>query len=190
MRLANRLGFSLALSVCAIVAPVRAQAPSDIPNLPDDSTVIAYLNQAIEWHRHRLAEEHLATDTADLLFLNNAKQMASQVLQLSFDFAKADAEMLAKQQSTAAASFEEQQLSQTQSLVQFADSAAAGVRQRQDDLQSLKQQLAKAVGRNRRQLEPCCLSTRAVRAAARERRTASPGEIAARRRLLRQDGGR
>jgi small-conductance mechanosensitive channel len=145
------LGFSLALAVSVIVVPLRAQAPSDIPNLPDSSAVIAYLNQAIEWNRHLLAEEQLATDPADLLFLNNARQMANQVLQLSFDFAKADAEMLAKQQSTTPTSVEKQP-SQAQSLMQLANSAAAEVRQRQDELQSLKQQLAKAVGHKRRQL--------------------------------------
>ena len=143
----------LALVVFSIAAPVRAQAPSGIPNLPDGNTVISYLNQAIEWHRQLVPEEQLASDPSDVLFVNDARQIANRALQLSFDFAKADAELLAKQQSPAPSTAEGQQPNQGQSLSQLAASAAAELRQRQAEVQSLRQQLAKAGGPKRRQLE-------------------------------------
>jgi len=140
------------LALLVVATPARVPAQAAVPNMPDAYAVLDYLNQAIDWHRHLLVEQQLATDPADVLFLDDAQQLANQVLQLSFDFAKADAELLAKQKSPAP-SDQGPQPSGPRSLSQVAASADAEVRQRQSELQSLKAQLATASGRKRQQLQ-------------------------------------
>ena len=148
-----RLERTIALTA-ALATMVWAQ-PAQAPNAPDGPAVIAYLNQSIDWHRQVSVEQQIANDPADVLFLNDARQLANQTLQLSFDFAKAEAELLAKTNPAAAtpATGDESQASAPQSLSQAAASAQAEVRERQADLERLKQQAAGARGRKRGDLE-------------------------------------
>ncbi len=65
--------------------------------LADDSTggptdVITFLNQTILWYRQLGAEQALANQPSDVIFLNDNRQMADQVVQLSFEFARARAQ--------------------------------------------------------------------------------------------------
>ncbi len=144
--------FSCALVVAVWLAAVMA---AQTPNLPNGPAVVDYLNQSIDWHRQIAVEQQLASDPADVLFLNDARQLANQALQLSFDFAKADAELLAKAKPAAAASEGENgaEPSAPQSLAQAAAAADAEVRARQADIQSLKKQSETAKGRKRRTLD-------------------------------------
>src|SRR5262249_48363071 len=65
--------------------------------LPSAEDTLAYLNQAIDWYRHLSVEEEIAVDPADVRFFNDDRQVAKQVLQLSFDFARSNAKLLARQ---------------------------------------------------------------------------------------------
>jgi small-conductance mechanosensitive channel len=134
----------LTLGVCTLVA----QRGGDQPKIPDAPAVLDYLNQSIDWHRQLLAQEGFATDPADLLFADEARQIGNQALQLSFDFAKADAEVLAQQKPETAA----QQPSNAQRLAQAASEADGEVKQRQQQLQALKEQIPSARGAKRQQL--------------------------------------
>ncbi len=60
----------------------------------DSSQVIHFLNQTIDWYRHRTAEQQLATEPDDVLVLNDNRQLADQVVRLAFEFAQAEAESL------------------------------------------------------------------------------------------------
>lgn len=84
----NRAVLSLALLLLRVAFPLDGQAPSLIPNLPGSTEVIAYLNQVIDWHRQMPTEEALATDSADVIFVGNARQIGNQVLQQAFEFAQ------------------------------------------------------------------------------------------------------
>src|SRR3954465_3357625 len=59
--------------------------------LPDSRSVISYLNQSISWYRHFSVEQQLATEPRDVLFVNENRELADQIIRLSFDFAKAEA---------------------------------------------------------------------------------------------------
>src|SRR5215471_9592499 len=86
----------IALILCGIYRLGLAQSPSPA-NLPGAQDVIGFLNQSIDWHRQIVVEEQVATDQNDLLFVNDDRATAKQVLRLSFDFAHADAQVLASQ---------------------------------------------------------------------------------------------
>ena len=58
--------------------------------LPSDAQVIGYLLQSVNWYRHVYTERQVASDPADLVFLNDNQAIESQIVELSFEFAKAD----------------------------------------------------------------------------------------------------
>src|SRR5271163_4642551 len=80
-------------------APSKAPGASASPGVttlpaaqqPDAPAVIGFLSQVIGWYRHLAIEEGLITDPAEMLFVSEDRQMADQVLNLSFEFAKAEA---------------------------------------------------------------------------------------------------
>jgi hypothetical protein len=81
---------------CAIVAAAIAQGRSaDTPpstyQLPSNSEVIGYLLESVNWYRHVYTERQVATEPADLVFLDDNQAIERQIVKLSFEFAKADA---------------------------------------------------------------------------------------------------
>jgi small-conductance mechanosensitive channel len=76
---------------------VPAQAPSTALATPNAQDVIAYLNQNIDWYRHLAIQEGIATDPSDILFVNDNRETASQIVRLSFEFARAAAQVASAQ---------------------------------------------------------------------------------------------
>src|SRR3954464_5547234 len=58
--------------------------------LPSDAQVIGYLLQSVNWYRHVYTERQVASDPEDLVFLNDNQPIETQIVELSFAFAKAD----------------------------------------------------------------------------------------------------
>src|SRR5947208_2705063 len=83
--------------MCAACLQLPAQAPSTALATPNSQDVIAYLNQNIDWYRHLSIEEGIATDPSDILFVNDNRETASQIVRLSFDFARAAAQVATAQ---------------------------------------------------------------------------------------------
>src|SRR5689334_6148988 len=71
----------------------HSQSPGSI----SQQDVIAFLNQTITWQRHFAVEQQIATEPADVIFLNDNRALLNQVVKLSFDFARAEAELMAAQ---------------------------------------------------------------------------------------------
>jgi hypothetical protein len=81
--------------VCAIIAAamvggLSAETPSTY-QLPSNSEVISYLLLSVNWYRHVYIERQVATEPADLIFLDENQAIQRQIAKLSFEFAKADA---------------------------------------------------------------------------------------------------
>lgn len=70
--------------------------PSNL-TAPDPQQVLTYLNQSIDWYRHLAVEEDNATDATDTLFVSDDRQMATQIVRLSFDFGRAAAQLASAQ---------------------------------------------------------------------------------------------
>ena len=130
------------------------RAASSPASLPDSQQVIAFLDQTIAWYHNLDVEERLANQAADVLLVYDDRQIADQVFRLSFEFARADAQLLGGRQAhpvsdgslaSSTAKFE--------SLTQLASKAAQTVHQKRTELEALKQRLPSAVGRSRRVLQ-------------------------------------
>ena len=88
------------LIVMAMVAVgLSAQVSPAVSDLPSNQQVIGFLTESIDWYHHCVIERQLATNPVDLVFLEENRAGAAQILQLSFDFARADAQFSAKSQS-------------------------------------------------------------------------------------------
>lgn len=80
-----------AIFAIAISGWLSADATQNAYQLPSDAQVIGYLLQSVDWYRHVYTERQVASDPGDLVFLNDNQALESQVVKLSFEFAKADA---------------------------------------------------------------------------------------------------
>src|SRR5216684_3759620 len=70
-----------------------AKSQSASPEV-DRRSIISYLGEVIGWYRHREVEETLAREPAETLFLADDRQMASDILKLAFESARAEAALI------------------------------------------------------------------------------------------------
>lgn len=120
-------------------------------NLVGPQDVINFLNQTIGWYRHLSVERELASEPTDILFLEDNRQLANQIVRLSFDFAHAQAEGFAKM--PASQSTDQPGAVSYQGISDFANKAEQQVKSSQDDLESLRRRLETATGARRRTLQ-------------------------------------
>ena len=144
--------FLLLGAFAAVLADDSAGGPTD---------VITFLNRTILWYRQLGAQQALANQPSDVIFLNDNRQMADQVVQLSFEFARTRAQALA--QTAAAGSANSGSDSSTpsryQSLLQYLNAADQQVKARQAEIDSFKHQLETATGKKRQMLESTVAET-------------------------------
>src|ERR1700751_4709874 len=79
-----------AIFAIAISVVLFADSTQGSYELPSDTQVIGYLLQSENWYRHVYTERQVASDPGDLVFLNDNQAIESQIVELSFEFAKAD----------------------------------------------------------------------------------------------------
>src|SRR5215469_2186413 len=75
-----------------IAVGLSAQVSPATSDLPSNQRVIAFLTESIDWYHHCAIEHQMATEPVDLVFLEDSRSNAGEILQLSFDFARADAQ--------------------------------------------------------------------------------------------------
>src|SRR5579864_6510746 len=85
-----RIATCCAILATAMVRGLSADIPRSSYQLPSDTQVIGYLLQSVNWSRHVYTEQQVASDPGDLVFLNDNQALESQIVKLSFEFAKAD----------------------------------------------------------------------------------------------------
>src|SRR5579863_8395372 len=151
-----RYGRALALFLLLVLfwrggsASAQPTSTAKDSNLPDAPSVVSYLNQTIVWYRQLTVQQELATEPSDVVFLNQNRQLADQVVRLSFDFGRADAQQLSAHRdngpelnpaTTGPAGYK--------SLVGMVAKADQQVKAKQQELAGLRAQLDGAVGRRR-----------------------------------------
>jgi hypothetical protein len=135
---------------------LSAEVSPSASDLPSNQQVLAFLTESIDWYRHRAVEGQLATHPVDLVFLKDNRLIAAQVVQLAFDFARADASLVAASEagsqrgSAAIASESSPELAH---FVQLENNADLASRQVSQDVETIKKKLASARGAERRRLQ-------------------------------------
>jgi hypothetical protein len=84
------IAIGCAIFAIAISRGLSADTTQGSYQPPSDAQVIGYLLQSENWYRHVYSERQVASDPGDLVFLNDNQALESQIVKLSFEFAKAD----------------------------------------------------------------------------------------------------
>ncbi len=144
-----------ALTLVTIVVGVGWAADST----SEAQSVIAFLNQTIMWYRQLTVQEEMATDPSDVLFLNDNRQLADQIVRQSFDFARARAQMLSTQSSSAPNSGDSSTQGRLQNLAALANKAEQQVKELQGEIDTARRGLETATGKKRTSLEAVLAET-------------------------------
>ena len=156
-----------ALLMVAAGAIAFAQNP---PTGYDSSQVIQFLNQTIDWYRHVTATQQTATEPDDFILVSDNGRMANQVVRLAFDFARAEAEGMAKRGILSADQNQGQKQSGSPALLQLEDKLDKQTQDGQTEVQSLRQKLETATGKKRQQVQSQLAETEAELELAKARR--------------------
>ena len=146
-------GYLTAMAVTTL--GLSAQVSPAAANLPSNQQVIAFLTESIDWYRHCAVERQIANDPVDLVFLEDNRPGAAQILQLSFDFARADAQFSAAPEagttkvSTAIAT-DSPELAQ---FVQLESKTELQSRQASEEIDAINNNIKTAHGAHRRELQ-------------------------------------
>jgi Mechanosensitive ion channel len=152
----SRLIILLLLSVlfaAALTVGLSAEVSPAASDLPSNPQVLAFLTATIDWYRSRAIEQQVAADPVDLVFLEDNRQIAGQIVQLSFDFARVDASISAARAArmqkgeTAAASASSPDITQ---LFQVELKVETATQQTSEEIEAIKKQLLTAHGTQRR----------------------------------------
>ncbi len=136
----------LAANVC--VSFSQAQTPSS----PDQraESLLQYLNQTVSWYRLLDLQRQMVTEPEEGLVANDNLRIANQVVSLSFEFARTEAETIEKGE---AGSRGETGSSRYQALRRMVARLDQQIRNNQQALQTLRQKLAETAGGQRVSLQ-------------------------------------
>jgi len=150
------LAFAVSLIFAASVPTGLLAAQSDA------SALLKFLDGVVDWYRGANIEQSVTTGPNDILILSENHQVADQVIQQAFAFAKAEATSIAQSASTNQEQEQNGTPSQSSSLIQLSQQIDREVQQLQSTLESEKQSLQSATGRKRQQLAESVAETQSA----------------------------
>ncbi len=151
-RLKRRPGSGRVAGIVCILAAAVLLAGQSAPSEGD--AILAHLNAAIGWYHQVTGLDITAGQPSDILYLENARNSASQALQLAFQASQAQATLLAKNkngQSSNPANSGTVNLDQQTTLAKAIASTNDRISQNQAQLDDLNKQIASARGKQRQQ---------------------------------------
>src|SRR5215469_4302756 len=155
-RTLKRRNLFLAVLLLGLLA-ARPQTPAR--GAASGSDVISFLNRTLNWYHQVSTQQELVRDPADLVFLNDNRPVADQIVRLSFDFARALAKASPTQPAATAPSDIASASSQYQRLAEAAARADQQVQQIQQELDGIRKKLSGTSGKKRTTLEATIAET-------------------------------
>ena len=73
------------LMILVLTVGLSAQEPS---KLPSNQQALVFLTESIDWYRQRAVERQIVTDGRDLVFAEDNRPVAGQIVRLSLEFAR------------------------------------------------------------------------------------------------------
>lgn len=140
---------SLFLSIGGQSQTNNVSAPS--PHWEDPGRIVHFLTQTISWYRRTAVEQQLASEPSDLTFLDENRRVADQVVQLAFEYARAQAQRQAKRGSSPDSSSSAG--NQSKGLAQAMEQTEQQIRDTQAELQGIREKLGSASPATRRTME-------------------------------------
>jgi small-conductance mechanosensitive channel len=135
----------------AMPQAIKAQQTSS-----EDTGIVQHLNAAITWYRQLTSANESAGQPSDAYYLENARSLAKQAVQLAFQSAEIEAAIQATEKSGEAFGAgpgpSAQASGERQNIAKAAASAATLIGQIQAQIEALNGQIAKASGKRLRDL--------------------------------------
>jgi small-conductance mechanosensitive channel len=119
--------------------------------------IVSFLNQTVLWYRQLNVQQQLVSEPNDLLFMSDNRQTADQIVSLSFEFARAQAQALGSQAVSGGGAASGS--SQYQRLAELAAQADQKVQQSKQELEGMRASLNRTAGSKRRTLEATIAET-------------------------------
>jgi small-conductance mechanosensitive channel len=126
---------------------------------PSSPSLIEFLEQTITWYHQLAVERQIASGPGDAMIASDNQQIADQVVQLAFDFARATAASTTTPGGSDQAQNQSPPSSQYQALLQLSAKLDKDVQDLQGELTSLKQKLETASGHKRQDLQSAIAET-------------------------------
>lgn len=126
---------------------------------PPGEDVIGFLNKTVGWYHQVTAQQQLVRDPSDVMFFNDNRQAADQIVRLSFDYARARAKSISSQPAQAPSTEIASASTQYQRLAEAEAKADDQVRQTQQEIDGMRQKLPSAIGKKRTTLEATIAET-------------------------------
>ncbi len=150
-RINRLLSIVAAILVCGL--GLSFQAPPKSADLTSDS-LIQYLTQAIGWYRQLDSQSQMATDAEEGLVVHDNQQIANQVVSYAFDFARAEADTLEKEEASGnTGSKDAAGSARYLALRQTLNGLDQQIRTDQAELESLRQKLSIESGAQRESIQ-------------------------------------
>ena len=163
--------------VAFITVGLSAQIASPAAELPTNQQVLVFLTESIDWYRHCAIERQVASDPADLVFVEDIRPRAAQIVQLSFDFARADAQFSAANVGRKSENVIEGESPDLVHFLELKSHTEGQAREASQQLQQIEIRLKIAHGVQRRELQAALDATQS-RLAVLQAGSATLGELA------------
>ncbi|HEV2386532.1 MAG TPA: mechanosensitive ion channel family protein [Candidatus Acidoferrales bacterium] len=173
---AGHFGEALAVSLALLGFGASAFAQNVPVRGPDPTQVVQFLNQTIAWYRQLPVQEQAATGPGDWMIVYNNRQTADRVVQLAFEFARAQADLMAKESGSSQAQSSGAESTQYQALRQWQATIDKQIKDTQAEMDADKQKLAAGTG-NRKEMQATVSELQAELDLANARREALQGML-------------
>ncbi len=148
---ASYIGAALAAAALLQLSMVP-RATSAQEERPEDAAVIRHLNAAITWYKQLSSSNESAGQPSDAFYLENARNLAKQALQLAFQSAEAEAALLATDKGGGGAAVSSQTSTEQQNISKAAANTANLISQTQAQIEAVNRQIEKASGKKLQEL--------------------------------------
>jgi small-conductance mechanosensitive channel len=150
--------FSICVGFCLLAfgqnsGPSAGSEPNAAAASLDASRVIPFLDQTLTWYRQMGVDQQIANDPSEVTIVSDNRQLAAQIVRLSFDFARAEAAALTSSQGSSQVRASNAGTPEQQAILKAEDQNDQKIRNAENELNSLKQKLATATGRQRALVE-------------------------------------
>lgn len=134
---------------------VFAQNPAESAPPPDlyASRIMPFLDQTLTWYRQMGVTQQIASDPSEVTIVTDNRQLAIQIVRLSFDFARAEADAITSNQRSTPVQTQTGGTPEQQAMVKAENQVDQQIKEAESELNSLKQKLATATGKQRSLLE-------------------------------------
>ena len=131
----------------------QTSAPNPPPPALEASRIMPFLDQTLTWYRQMGVTQQIASDPSEVTIVTDNRQLAMQIVRLSFDFARAEADAITSNQRSTPVQAQTGGTPEQLAMVKAENQIDQDIKNAQSELNSLKQKLATATGRQRSLLE-------------------------------------